>query len=256
MAEGAAQEECRGAVRDPVASPTSPTAAIAPAIIESCPQRIFLPNDRAIEPQARAAYERFGLNERQIELIAARHAQAALLPAVARAATGCSSSASGRSRSRFCGASDPASQARIDAILAEHGADGFAARFLDARRPRLGRRPARRFSDDSHPAKEKHAMTKLLIAAPARVAALVADRRRRRSVPARRPQRDHGVRSHQLRAEPPARRRARSQQINNQIQSLQNEAHDAPATWRGTSSGIDFPELAAAQPDARSRSTG
>ena len=45
-------------------------SSIAPAIIESCPQRIFLPNDRAIEPQARAAYERFGLNERQIELIA------------------------------------------------------------------------------------------------------------------------------------------------------------------------------------------
>jgi ABC-type uncharacterized transport system YnjBCD ATPase subunit len=45
-------------------------SSIAPAIIESCPQRIFLPNDRAVEPQARAAYERFGLNERQIELIA------------------------------------------------------------------------------------------------------------------------------------------------------------------------------------------
>ncbi|TJV12311.1 MAG: conjugal transfer protein TrbE, partial [Mesorhizobium sp.] len=45
-------------------------SAIAPAIIESCPQRIFLPNDRAVEPQARTAYERFGLSERQIELIA------------------------------------------------------------------------------------------------------------------------------------------------------------------------------------------
>ncbi len=45
-------------------------STIAPAIIESCPQRIFLPNDRAVEPQARQAYERFGLNERQIELIA------------------------------------------------------------------------------------------------------------------------------------------------------------------------------------------
>src|SRR3546814_14152570 len=44
--------------------------SIAPAIIESCPQRILLANDRAIEPQARADYERFGLNERQIELVA------------------------------------------------------------------------------------------------------------------------------------------------------------------------------------------
>lgn len=45
-------------------------STIAPAIIESCPQRIFLPNERAIEPQGAAAYEAFGLNERQIELIA------------------------------------------------------------------------------------------------------------------------------------------------------------------------------------------
>jgi type IV secretion system protein VirB4 len=35
-------------------------STIAPAIIESCPQRILLPNDRAIEPQSRASYERFG----------------------------------------------------------------------------------------------------------------------------------------------------------------------------------------------------
>src|SRR3546814_592799 len=44
-------------------------STIAPAIIESCPQRILLPNDRAIEPQSQAAYVRFGLNERQIELV-------------------------------------------------------------------------------------------------------------------------------------------------------------------------------------------
>jgi len=45
-------------------------SSIAPAIIESCPSRIFLPNDRAIEPQAKAVYEAFGLNDRQIEIIA------------------------------------------------------------------------------------------------------------------------------------------------------------------------------------------
>ena len=45
-------------------------SAIAPAIIESCPSRIFLPNDRAIEPQAKEVYAAFGLNDRQIEIIA------------------------------------------------------------------------------------------------------------------------------------------------------------------------------------------
>ncbi|OIM90491.1 conjugal transfer protein TrbE, partial [Bradyrhizobium elkanii] len=43
---------------------------IAPAIVESCPTRIFLPNERAIEPQITAIYQRFGLNDRQIEIIA------------------------------------------------------------------------------------------------------------------------------------------------------------------------------------------
>lgn len=44
-------------------------SAIAPAIIESCPTRIFLPNERAIEPQVLAIYRRFGLNDRQIEIL-------------------------------------------------------------------------------------------------------------------------------------------------------------------------------------------
>jgi type IV secretion system protein TrbE len=46
------------------------TNAIAPAIIESCPTRLFLPNERAIEPQITAIYRRFGLNDRQIEILA------------------------------------------------------------------------------------------------------------------------------------------------------------------------------------------
>ena len=45
-------------------------SSIAPAIIESCPSRIFLPNPQAVEPQLREVYEGFGLNARQIQLIA------------------------------------------------------------------------------------------------------------------------------------------------------------------------------------------
>jgi type IV secretion system protein VirB4 len=44
-------------------------SAIAPAIIESCPTRIFLPNERAVEPQILGIYRRFGLNDRQIEIL-------------------------------------------------------------------------------------------------------------------------------------------------------------------------------------------
>ncbi|OPZ00244.1 hypothetical protein A5906_18635 [Bradyrhizobium sacchari] len=48
----------------------SDSSNIAPAIVESCPTRIFLPNERAIEPQITAIYQQFGLNDRQIEIIA------------------------------------------------------------------------------------------------------------------------------------------------------------------------------------------
>jgi type IV secretion system protein TrbE len=42
---------------------------IAPAIVESCPTRLFLPNERALEPQIAAIYRRFGLNDRQIDIL-------------------------------------------------------------------------------------------------------------------------------------------------------------------------------------------
>ena len=45
------------------------SSAIAPAIIESCLTRIFLPNERAVEPQILSIYRRFGLNDRQIEIL-------------------------------------------------------------------------------------------------------------------------------------------------------------------------------------------
>lgn len=45
------------------------SSPIAPAIIESCLSRLFLPNSRAMEPQQFETYERFGLNPRQIEII-------------------------------------------------------------------------------------------------------------------------------------------------------------------------------------------
>jgi type IV secretion/conjugal transfer VirB4 family ATPase len=48
-------------------------SSIAPALIESCPSRILLPSPQAAEPQLRPVYESFGLNDRQIGIIA--HAQ-------------------------------------------------------------------------------------------------------------------------------------------------------------------------------------
>lgn len=107
-------------------------SSIAPAIIESCPQRIFLPNDRAIEPQSRAAYDAFGLNARQIELIARAtpkrqyYLQSACGNRLFELGLGPIALA-------FCGASDPESQKQIDALLAEFGTADFAWDFLNAR---------------------------------------------------------------------------------------------------------------------------
>ncbi|RHW18171.1 conjugal transfer protein TrbE [Sphingomonas gilva] len=104
-------------------------SSIAPAIIESCPQRILLPNDRAIEPQSRAAYERFGLNDRQIELVSRATPKRHYYLQSARG-NRLFELGLGPIALALCGASDPASQARIDALLAEHGATDFAAHFL------------------------------------------------------------------------------------------------------------------------------
>ncbi|MEJ5976567.1 conjugal transfer protein TrbE [Novosphingobium sp. PS1R-30] len=105
------------------------SSTIAPAIIESCPQRILLPNDRAIEPQSLEAYARFGLSERQIELISRatpkRHyyLQSARGNRLFELGLGSAALA-------ICGASDPASQKRIDRLLADHSRADFLAAFL------------------------------------------------------------------------------------------------------------------------------
>jgi P-type conjugative transfer protein TrbJ len=106
-------------------------SSIAPAIIESCPQRILLPNDRAVEPQSRQAYERFGLNDRQIELISRATPKQHYYLQSARG-NRLFELGIGPIALALCGASDPASQKRIDAVLAEHGLDDFVARFLES----------------------------------------------------------------------------------------------------------------------------
>ncbi len=104
-------------------------SSIAPAIIESCPQRILLPNDRAIEPQARSAYDRFGLNARQIELIARSTPKRHYYLQSARG-NRLFELDLGPVALALCGASSPAAQARIDKLLKEEGANRFLARLL------------------------------------------------------------------------------------------------------------------------------
>jgi type IV secretion/conjugal transfer VirB4 family ATPase len=47
------------------------SSPIAPSLIESCPTKIYLPNPGALDPETGAHYTRFGLNPKQLRLIAA-----------------------------------------------------------------------------------------------------------------------------------------------------------------------------------------
>ena len=107
-------------------------SSIAPAIIESCPTRLLLPNERAIEPQITAIYRRFGLNDRQIEILAR---------AVPKRDYYCQSRRGNRLFElglaqvglALCAASSKSDQNLIANLVAEHGRDGFLAAWLRAR---------------------------------------------------------------------------------------------------------------------------
>jgi len=106
-------------------------SAIAPAIIESCQTRLLLPNERAIEPQITAIYRRFGLNDRQIEILAR---------ATPKRDYYCQSRRGNRLFElglsevalALCAASSKSDQTAIQSILAEHGRDGFLSAWLRA----------------------------------------------------------------------------------------------------------------------------
>src|SRR5579872_6805268 len=107
-------------------------STIAPVIIESCPTRLFLPNERALEPQIASVYRRFGLNDRQIEMLGR---------ATPKRDYYCQSRRGNRLFElglsevalAFTAASSKADQALIDQVLAENGRDNFVPSWLKAR---------------------------------------------------------------------------------------------------------------------------
>jgi type IV secretion system protein VirB4 len=104
-------------------------SSIAPAIVESCASRIFLPNPQATEPQIRVIYEGFGLNGRQIEIVATAqpkrdyYYQSRLGNRVFDLGLGPVALA-------FAGASSPEDQRAIDGVSASVEPTDFAAALL------------------------------------------------------------------------------------------------------------------------------
>lgn len=107
-------------------------SSIAPAIVESCASRIFLPNPQATEPQVRSIYEAFGLNRRQIEIVATAvpkrdyYYQSRLGNRLFDLDLGPMALA-------FAGASTPQDQRLIDEVLASNPPEGFAPAWLRRR---------------------------------------------------------------------------------------------------------------------------
>ncbi|WFE89835.1 conjugal transfer protein TrbE [Roseibium porphyridii] len=104
-------------------------SAIAPAIIESCPTRLLLPNERAIEPQIAGIYGRFGLNDRQVEILAR---------ATPKRDYYCQSRRGNRLFElglsevalALCATSSKTDQTAIAHIFADHGREGFLDAWL------------------------------------------------------------------------------------------------------------------------------
>ncbi|MET4236047.1 type IV secretion/conjugal transfer VirB4 family ATPase [Bradyrhizobium sp. LA6.10] len=107
-------------------------STIAPAIIESCPTRILLPNDRAIEPQIMAIYRRFGLNDRQIEILA-RATPKRDYYCQSRQGNRLFELGLGEIALAFAAASSKTDQTLIERVLEEYGRDDFVTGWLKAR---------------------------------------------------------------------------------------------------------------------------
>jgi type IV secretion system protein VirB4 len=109
------------------------SSVIAPAIVESCPTRIFLANERAFEPQIMAIYRRFGLNDRQIEILA-RATPRRDYYCQSRRGNRLFELGLGEAALAFTTASSKTDQNAISQIIAEHGRAGFAAEWLRHKR--------------------------------------------------------------------------------------------------------------------------
>jgi type IV secretion system protein VirB4 len=107
-------------------------STIAPALIESCPTRIFLPNDRALEPQARGIYERFGLNARQVEILSLAAPKRDYYVQTARG-NRLFELGLGPVALALCGTASPDDQRLIDRCLADGERGDFPSRFLAAK---------------------------------------------------------------------------------------------------------------------------
>lgn len=106
--------------------------SISSVLLESCPSRILLPNDRVLEPKVSIAYEKLGLNERQLQIIATAipkqqyYYQSRLGNRLFQLELGSIALA-------FCAASRPEDKTLLKSILKKHGRKEFLKNYLQER---------------------------------------------------------------------------------------------------------------------------
>jgi len=109
---------------------------IATTLIESCPTHIFLPNPRALEPASADLYRLFGLNKRQLELLAFAAPKRSYYIRQPRGRRMFDLRLKGAALA-ICGASSPEDQKLIDqvseSIKTEQTHDAFVRAFLEAK---------------------------------------------------------------------------------------------------------------------------
>ena len=108
------------------------SSSIASSLIESCPTQVFLPNPRAMEPSSADLYRGFGLNRRQLELIAFATPKRAYYWRQPRGRRLFDLRLTGVALA-LCGAGSPEDQTLIDDVLARSGETAFAREFLKAK---------------------------------------------------------------------------------------------------------------------------
>jgi type IV secretion system protein TrbE len=104
-------------------------SSIAPAIIENCPTRIFLPNASAMEERTRKVYESFGLNQRQLQILQQSIPKRDYYYQ-SREGNRLFELGLGELARAFCAAGSPQDQKRITKVLSEYPREQFPAAYL------------------------------------------------------------------------------------------------------------------------------
>ena len=105
-------------------------SVIAPAIIDSCLTRIFLPNAAALEESAKKVYQSFGLNTRQLQILQSAMPKRDYYLQCRQGARLFQLDL-GKIAMAFCAAGSPEDQARITRVLARHGPKDFGKAWLE-----------------------------------------------------------------------------------------------------------------------------